>query len=104
MKPHDSRAITELAQALGNALFDNSVMRARPRTHHELREWLRDYFDRAATLDAGEPCVECDDTGYTGGYRENGNCVRCTSAPPAPAVAAVAEDAGRYRWLRENEG
>jgi hypothetical protein len=36
--------IDALAQALGNALFDNSVTRPRPRTHHELREWLREYF------------------------------------------------------------
>jgi hypothetical protein len=98
MKP-SARAIAELAQALGNALFDNSVMRARPRTHHELREWLRDYFDRAATLDAGGD--ELCGCGRPAEYSTNdgGRCcnkygVRC---PPAPAGDAVAGLVGKWR-------
>jgi hypothetical protein len=99
MKPYDSLAIAELAQALGNALFDNSVMRPRPRTHHELREWLRDYFDRAATLDAGGD--ELCGCGRPAEYSTNdgGRCcnkygVRC---PPAPAGDAVAGLVGKWR-------
>jgi hypothetical protein len=84
--------IDAFAQALGNALFDNSVTRPRPRTHHELREWLRDYFDRADTLDAGDD--ELCGCGRPAEYATNdgGRCcnkygVRCTAAPAGDAAA-----------------